>query len=228
MLVLLGLFIPKDSRGQSEEIDFQTWTDFTYTYPIKNRVNIGGDLGVRGLISQNDWNQFYLRPTFQYFFNRTIQVAGGVAVFTTLSDTLEKLMLYSNNFTANQIFLAIGASVYGPPATLEKGAAAVSGYMKNFLGIADGDIVEGSGLSRKNKVSAAMLDNILHRFYPRRNLLKHGREELFKTGTLSDVSTRIGYLTGKKTYRYVIMINSPGTNASRVVEEIRRALKNKR
>ena len=59
-----------NTYGQAEEIDFQTWTDFTFTYAIKNRINVGADLGVRGLVSKNDWNQFYFRPAFQYYFNR--------------------------------------------------------------------------------------------------------------------------------------------------------------
>jgi hypothetical protein len=90
LLFLLTLFLyPDRSKGQSEEIDFQTWTDFTFTYVIKNKTNIGADFGVRGVVSKNDWNQFYFRPTYQFFFNRTIQAAGGIAIFATLSDVIK-------------------------------------------------------------------------------------------------------------------------------------------
>ncbi len=82
------LFYVNNSKAQTREIDFQTWTDFTFTYNIKNKTNIGGDLGARGLASINDWNQFYVRPTYQYYFNRIIHGAGGVAIFATLSDVL--------------------------------------------------------------------------------------------------------------------------------------------
>ena len=44
---------------------------------------------MRGLVSKNEWNQFYLRPTYKYFFNRAIHAAGGVAIFTTVSDILD-------------------------------------------------------------------------------------------------------------------------------------------
>ena len=78
-----------NTYGQSEEIDFQTWTDFTFTYNIKNKTNIGADTGIRGLISRNDWNQFYVRPAVHYYFNRTISIGGGIGLFYTSSDALE-------------------------------------------------------------------------------------------------------------------------------------------
>jgi len=88
-MLLSSFFYSHNSKAQSDEVDFQTWTDFTFTYIIKNRNNIGADMGVRGVVSKNDWNQFYLRPTYQYYFNKTIQVAGGVAVFATFSDVID-------------------------------------------------------------------------------------------------------------------------------------------
>jgi hypothetical protein len=89
-IVVLGIIcFAIEAPAQNSDIDFQTWTDFTFTYVIKNRTNIGADLGVRGVVSQNDWNQFYFRPTYQYYFNKTIQAAGGVAVFATFSEVID-------------------------------------------------------------------------------------------------------------------------------------------
>ena len=89
-IVFLGIIcFSIEAPAQNSEIDFQTWTDFTFTYIIKNRTNIGADLGVRGVVSKNNWNQFYFRPTYQYYFNKTIQVAGGVAIFATFSDVID-------------------------------------------------------------------------------------------------------------------------------------------
>ena len=76
------------SHAQKETIDFQTWSDFTYTHKIKTVMNIGGDIGIRGIVSKNDWNQFYVRPKFQYYFNKTINVAGGIAFFYTSNDVI--------------------------------------------------------------------------------------------------------------------------------------------
>lgn len=92
ILILLSLFLyPDRSNGQSENIDFQTWTDFTFTYTIKNRTNIGADMGVRGLVSKHDWNQFYFRPAFHYYFNSTLNAGGGVAIFATLGDVIKNV-----------------------------------------------------------------------------------------------------------------------------------------
>lgn len=96
-ILLSFLFRPDISHGQSEDIDFQTWSDFTYTYFIKNQTKIGADIGFRGIVSKNNWNQFYFRPTYKYYFNRTLQAAGGVAIFVTSSEVI-------NNTTEFRIF----------------------------------------------------------------------------------------------------------------------------
>lgn len=88
-VLFIFLFRIESSHAQSDNIDFQTWSDFTYTYTIKNRTNIGADFGIRGLVSKNEWNQVYFRPTYKYYFNIDVQVAGGVAVFATFSDVIE-------------------------------------------------------------------------------------------------------------------------------------------
>lgn len=85
-LILISICLSVSlGKAQSQEIDFQTWSDFTLGYNIKNKANIGADLGIRGLISRNEWNQFYIRPAFKYYFNNVFQVSGGVAYFATLS-----------------------------------------------------------------------------------------------------------------------------------------------
>lgn len=91
-LFLLPLFLyPDKSNGQSNNIDFQTWADFTFTYVIKNKTNIGADMGVRGLVSKHDWNQFYFRPAFHYYFNKTLNAGGGVAIFSTFGNVIKNV-----------------------------------------------------------------------------------------------------------------------------------------
>lgn len=78
-------------NAQNDEIDFQTWTDFTLSYNTNVKSSIGGDVGIRGLISKNEWNQFYLRPTFQHHINPYLRLAGGLAYFYTTSNTLKNV-----------------------------------------------------------------------------------------------------------------------------------------
>ena len=67
----------------------------------------------------------------------------------TLEEILKRMMEFSNNFVANQIFIAVGAKVFGPPGTLAKGVRAVSEFAERQLQLKGVEIAEGSGISRK-------------------------------------------------------------------------------
>jgi len=116
-----------------------------------------------------------------------------------LADLLQPLLRYSNNFIVNQLFLACGAKVYGYPATWAKGAAAVNGVLHDKLGLTNHDLrlVEGSGLSRQNRLTPRAMLGILDAFKPYARTLpgdKQGR--LVKSGTLTGVYSYAGYLGG--------------------------------
>ena len=61
------------------------------TIPASTNFSYGGDIGLRGLISNQDWNQVLIRPTATYRFNQTIGVAGAVALFSTFNRDVENL-----------------------------------------------------------------------------------------------------------------------------------------
>ena len=46
-----------------------------------------------------------------------------------LQDLIAGMMLYSNNFTANQLLLTTGMKLFGSPASLKKGRLAVEEYL---------------------------------------------------------------------------------------------------
>jgi len=140
----------------------------------------------------------------------------------SLPEIITKLMLYSNNFTANQLLITSGAALYGPPATLEKGIRAALSYADKDLGLKKIDMAEGSGLSRKNRISANMLIRILQEFKPYMNLMRHRKNEYFKTGTLKDINTRAGYIKSSKgeMYCYVLLINSPDKTAKIITDRL--------
>ena len=71
-------------------------------------------------------------------------------------------------------------------------------------------ISEGSGLSRENQSTPGQMLEILVRFEPFHEQLKcEDNREYYKTGTLSDVRTRAGFLKGSddRLYPFVIMVN---------------------
>ena len=140
----------------------------------------------------------------------------------TLKQIISKLLEHSNNFMANQILIATGAKVFGPPGTLDKGILAASTYAKNVLNIDNIRLVEGSGISRKNRVSAKSLAKIIKEFEPYRNLMRHSKGEYYKSGTLKGITTRIGYIENKKgeLYRFVVILNSPGKSMQNIMNAL--------
>jgi D-alanyl-D-alanine carboxypeptidase/D-alanyl-D-alanine-endopeptidase (penicillin-binding protein 4) len=142
----------------------------------------------------------------------------------SLDDTVSKLMAYSSNFIANQLFISIGAKAFGPPGTLEKGVRATRNYAEESLGISNLRIVEGSGISRENRVSARTMAKLLQAFLPHRDLMRQTEREYYKTGTMDGISTRAGYLKGnnERLYPFVVMLNTRGQSMDRVMEKLRR------
>jgi D-alanyl-D-alanine carboxypeptidase/D-alanyl-D-alanine-endopeptidase (penicillin-binding protein 4) len=136
-----------------------------------------------------------------------------------LEGMLADLLDHSNNYMTNQIFLILGAEVFGAPATMEKGRQAVLDYLGRH-GLSRLNMVEGSGLSRNNSVSARQMGEILSVFEPNRHLAKASGDGsvLYKTGTMSDIQTLAGYLVRPdrpdEPLWFVILLNgtySPGT-----------------
>ena len=139
----------------------------------------------------------------------------------TLDEVLTKLLKYSNNFTANQLFLAIGAKQYGWPATWDKGERAISAFYRNELGLSEKDIVvrEGSGLSRQNRVTPRAMLAILEAFKPHANLLPFENNCLRKSGTMTGVYAYAGYFAGERGLdSFVLILNQPKNTRNQVLE----------
>ncbi len=130
----------------------------------------------------------------------------------SFTQVLSKLLEYSNNFIANQLLIAAGAKVYGPPGTLDKGIRAALTYAKNNLKIDNITVVEGSGISRRNRISAKSLYKILKVFEPHHSLMRRVDKAFYKTGTLKGINTRAGYVENAKgeLYCFVVLLNTPG------------------
>jgi serine-type D-Ala-D-Ala carboxypeptidase/endopeptidase (penicillin-binding protein 4) len=128
-----------------------------------------------------------------------------------LSEILVQLLIASNNYIANQVFLEIGGTL-GGPVSLEK-SLKVANTMLAANGLAeDIHLEEGSGISRGNRFRARGLAKVLDLFAPHADLL-HGHDGgLNKTGTMSGVSTLAGYADTSKhgRVRFVISLKSNG------------------
>jgi serine-type D-Ala-D-Ala carboxypeptidase/endopeptidase (penicillin-binding protein 4) len=144
----------------------------------------------------------------------------------SLIQTLSKLLEYSNNFIANQLLITVGAKAYGPPGNLEKGIRAALIYAKNILEIDHIQIEEGSGISRKNMISARDFYKILNAFIPHYFLMRQTDKMYYKTGTLKGIHTRAGYIKKKEgeLYPFVLMINTSGKSPEPMMDIIQREL----
>jgi D-alanyl-D-alanine carboxypeptidase/D-alanyl-D-alanine-endopeptidase (penicillin-binding protein 4) len=132
-----------------------------------------------------------------------------------ITDIVHNLLLFSNNFTANQLLIILGGEVYGAPANLHKGKQVVKQFLLNTIGINGFVLEEGSGLSRKNQLSAKQMLKILQHFKPYQQLLRIDNHKFqAKTGTLKGISTYAGYLLSSdkvpenESYPFVIMMDN--------------------
>ncbi len=144
----------------------------------------------------------------------------------SLVHIIPKLLEYSNNFIANQLLITAGANAYGSPGNLEKGVRAALAYAKNVLEIDNIRIEEGSGISRKNRISAENVFKILKAFAPYHFLLRQMGKMYYKTGTLKGINNRAGYIKNKKggLYPFVLLINTPGKSPETMMDIIVRNL----
>ncbi|MGE5259832.1 MAG: D-alanyl-D-alanine carboxypeptidase/D-alanyl-D-alanine-endopeptidase [Actinomycetota bacterium] len=140
----------------------------------------------------------------------------------TLSQILVQLLIASNNYIANQVFLEIGGTL-GGSVSLEK-SLKVANSMLASNGLADSiHLEEGSGISRDNHFTARGLTHVLELFAPHANLL-HGHDGgMNKTGTMTGIHTLAGYADTKShgRVRFVIATkNSDGEMRFRLLHAI--------
>ncbi len=190
----------------------------------------------------------YASETFNYLLKKAgIRIKGktkvvyrpvaGKALYTHLSPPLslilKELNTFSNNLTAEQITKTIAAVRYGTPGT----HAEALRLTRQFLTLSRVDLrgvtlVDGSGLSRKNRMTTHAITDLLTRMYSRFDIgpdfmavlrvmgaygvlssrLKKSPAKgkiRAKTGTLRGVSTLAGYVAtpAGKVFGYAIFLN---------------------
>ena len=128
-----------------------------------------------------------------------------------LAEILRAMLLGSNNYITNQVFLEIGAHKLGGPVSLEKSLKVTREILAKHGLTESIRMVEGSGISRDNKFTALGLAKLLDQFAPHAELLRKSKKgSRYKTGTLSDVKTLAGYAntTEHGLVRFVISLSS--------------------
>lgn len=146
----------------------------------------------------------------------------------SLIQVVARLLEFSNNFIANQILVSTGARVLGAPGTLDKGVNTLLTYARRELAIDDLNIVEGSGISRKNRISARSMLKVLNKFEPYYRLLPSENGAYFKTGSLYGIRTRAGYIEAEdgRLFRFVVLLNTPGKTTQPIMQQLQRIVAN--
>ena len=145
----------------------------------------------------------------------------------TVRDLVKASLRSSNNFMTNQLYLSVGVKQYGFPATWKKSQKAMTVFSQTALGLDKNDIhiEEGSGLSKKNKISPEAMIQILEYFRPYADLVPIKYGVRMKSGTLreSGVFAYAGYVTkGTRLNPFVIMLNQKRNGRDRILKVLHR------
>jgi len=141
-----------------------------------------------------------------------------------LSESIKGLLHYSNNYIANQVFLAVGAHVEGGAASLAKSVRVATAWIEKHPELAGIRMTEGSGISYDNQATARSLAVALTLFAPHADLLRRKHDTPNKTGTLKVTKSVVGYLdtAGGKSIRFVISLGGGGDQTRwRIVDALR-------
>lgn len=191
----------------------------------------------------------YAAATFRSFLRETgLNIRGKTIVSSTpndltllyrhysspLSTILKELNTYSNNFIAEQILKTIAAEVTQKPGSHQEGQKLVRAFLQSIgINTQEINLVDGSGLSRNNRITTGAITDLLTIAYNRFDIgpdfiaaLKiMGAEGSFskrfsdsparsvvraKTGTLSGVSNLAGYVESGdgQLFSYAIFLNN--------------------
>ncbi|MEM1286716.1 MAG: D-alanyl-D-alanine carboxypeptidase [Pseudomonadota bacterium] len=111
-----------------------------------------------------------------------------------LSEIVRAMLVFSNNYIANQIFLEAGAHANGSTVNIQNAQRVLNSALSEIGLTGAITMVEGSGISRQNRITAQGLTRLLEFFAPHQQLMESSsRGSRYKTGTLDDVSTLAGY-----------------------------------
>ncbi len=142
----------------------------------------------------------------------------------SLRDNLEGMLLYSNNFIANQLFLTIGAVRQGYPVTAESAREVLQEELAMLFGEGVGNsaqtlrMIEGSGLDRSQRSTAATMMAVLEQFAPHYTLLPEDDGVYSKSGTLTGIYNYAGFIQRPDgLYPFVLFTAQAANNRDAIV-----------
>jgi D-alanyl-D-alanine carboxypeptidase/D-alanyl-D-alanine-endopeptidase (penicillin-binding protein 4) len=139
----------------------------------------------------------------------------------TTTDLVRLCLEYSNNFIANQLYLTCGGKIYGYPATWKKAEMAAARYIEQKLHLTGAQVrlVDGSGLSIQNRITAEAMLLVLENFRPYAKLLPREHSTYIKSGTLTGVYSYVGYFShSRELSPFVLFLNQKKNSRNTVLQ----------
>ena len=141
----------------------------------------------------------------------------------TVEELIESCLLSSNNFMANQLYLALGVKRFGFPATWQRSRLVMANFIAKELQLGSSQItmVEGSGLSNKNRITPEALLIVLEHFRSHASLIPIKYGTRMKSGTLnkSGVFCYAGYIpNGRSSSAFVILLNQKHNRRDQILK----------
>jgi len=141
----------------------------------------------------------------------------------SIAELIESCLLSSNNFMANQLYLALGVRRFGYPASWLKSRLVMLDFIRQDLQLNEKQItmVEGSGLSDRNRITPEALITVLEHFRPYASLIPVKYGTRMKSGTLNKtgVFCYAGYIPdGKRSRSFVILLNQRQNHRDQILK----------
>lgn len=246
-------YLPISINSNAQINKNSAFCDLDLAHQVNNHYQLSGcyngylPLNLR--IAIDDPIQYAIATLSKYFKHQHIQVSGQfvesqkeaksqrilvVHHSQNLSVLINEMLLDSDNLIADSLLKQIGQRYFGQQGSFENGAKAMTEILAQYdINLTDAQIVDGSGLSRYNLLTATQLMQILrlidnnpkfkglvadlpvaglsgtlkYRSYFNKVPLK--QNVYAKTGTMQGVANLAGYVTNKEghKYRFVIIEN---------------------
>lgn len=228
----------KIRSGESQTPFLPIMKDLASGYPQgRHRVNVNGlpaagklanDVRYRGELFTAIFKKHGIDITGGFGRGKVADSAKPLMEFYSEKTVIELVQLcleFSNNFIANQLFLACGAKYYGYPATWKKAIAAGQHYVQHYFSYSPDQllIVDGSGLSTENRLSAEAMLQVLEKFRPYSTLLTSQDSVYLKSGTLTHVYSYAGYFqSSTELSPFVFFLNQRANTRNTVLKLLKK------
>ncbi len=162
----------------------------------------------------------------------------------TLAEVVRDINKFSNNVMARQLFLTLGMEGGRRPASAEDGATAIRSWLDGRgMGVPELVLENGSGLSRRERISAEGLGRVLQAAWRsavmpelmaslpvtatdgtmKKRLKQNGvaGQAHIKTGSLEGVRSIAGYVLDKTGRRWIVVffVNHPNAGAAQPAQD---------